>query len=492
MRTPNDNYFNFDKMKITTLLVTVLVISVKVSVCQSEKNYLLKNNSTFFPAPSPENANSTNKTLIGSATNSTMIPLYDSVYHYWSWDSMLGTWNNSPPAYREINFVYDAANNLLSKETSYLNNFQYNHKYTYSYDGNHNKLSETDQVWNGTAWNNHYKFEYTYDSNNNMLSKTHFNGDTSSWANFRQYNYTYNLNNRLVTEISQDWFNGWQNRTLTTNTYDVNDDLINVLHQSWSASAWHNDDQQINTFDIHHNRLSLTTQDWNLNLNMWENSDQILYTYDINNNLSHELIQNWVNSAWHTSGQIIYTYDINQNLIDLLEQRFSGSIWLNSYEYTYVYNINNYVIQWDQFLGGVGFPSWHGNNYYDVNNIIQSSVNLQYSHSLTYFSGGDSAQYYYHTVTGVNNYSSPTTILISPNPFTTQLTLTFPPQTIKQATITLRNTLGQIVYHIEEKNLSPTKTINTGNLSDGIYLLEVEMDGPDSYREREVRKVVKE
>lgn len=77
--------------------------------------------------------------------------------------------------------------------------------------------------------------------------------------------------------------------------------------------------------------------------------------------------------------------------------------------------------------------------------------------------------------------------LVSPNPFHSQLTLTFPSQNIKQATITLRNTLGQVVYHAEEKDLSPTKTTNTSNLSDVIYLLEVEMDG-----ERTVRKVVKD
>jgi hypothetical protein len=82
---------------------------------------------------------------------------------------------------------------------------------------------------------------------------------------------------------------------------------------------------------------------------------------------------------------------------------------------------------------------------------------------------------------------------ISPNPFTSEISITLQKQNIKQATISIKNILGQTVFskQLQTLNLKLQTTLDLSFLEKGIYLVEVVADGsPDSYRE--VRKIVKE
>jgi hypothetical protein len=81
---------------------------------------------------------------------------------------------------------------------------------------------------------------------------------------------------------------------------------------------------------------------------------------------------------------------------------------------------------------------------------------------------------------------------IAPNPFNSEISITLQNQNIKQATISIKNILGQTVYRQERKTpLSPGGgpgvRLDLSFLEQGIYLVEVVVDG-----ERMVRKVVKE
>ena len=78
-------------------------------------------------------------------------------------------------------------------------------------------------------------------------------------------------------------------------------------------------------------------------------------------------------------------------------------------------------------------------------------------------------------------------ISIYPNPFTS--TITIQNQNFNQVKFTIHNIFGQSVFNEQENNLSSnyTKTIDLSFLSQGIYLIDIIIDG-----ERTVKKIVKE
>jgi hypothetical protein len=93
---------------------------------------------------------------------------------------------------------------------------------------------------------------------------------------------------------------------------------------------------------------------------------------------------------------------------------------------------------------------------------------------------------------GINEITTDNLFLISPNPFTSEISITLQKQNLKQATVSIKNILGQTVFKQERK--APLSTgegsgvrLDLSFLSKGIYLVEVVMDG-----ERTVKKIVKE
>lgn len=80
-------------------------------------------------------------------------------------------------------------------------------------------------------------------------------------------------------------------------------------------------------------------------------------------------------------------------------------------------------------------------------------------------------------------------VRVYPNPFTTGIAIQLQIENLKEAAFTISNRLGVVVFYKKENNLasSYTKMLDLSYLPNGVYLIEVEVDG-----ERVVKKVVKE
>jgi hypothetical protein len=83
-------------------------------------------------------------------------------------------------------------------------------------------------------------------------------------------------------------------------------------------------------------------------------------------------------------------------------------------------------------------------------------------------------------------------IMVSPNPFTSEISITFQKQNIKQATVTIENIVGQTVYQAPlpaslRGGEESSARFDLSFLSKGIYLVEVFIDD-----EQMVRKIVKD
>jgi hypothetical protein len=96
------------------------------------------------------------------------------------------------------------------------------------------------------------------------------------------------------------------------------------------------------------------------------------------------------------------------------------------------------------------------------------------------------------TSVGINEITTDNLFLISPNPFTSEISITLQNHNIKQATISIKNILGQTVFEAPLPT-SPrggaeiSTRLDLSFLEKGIYLVEVIIDG-----EQTVKKIVKE
>jgi len=90
---------------------------------------------------------------------------------------------------------------------------------------------------------------------------------------------------------------------------------------------------------------------------------------------------------------------------------------------------------------------------------------------------------------GINDVSKQSNVLVYPNPFSTDISITLQNPNASKASFTLSNIQGQVLFRREETNLANpyTKMLDLSYLPNGVYLIEVIANG-----ERVVKKVVKE
>ena len=88
-------------------------------------------------------------------------------------------------------------------------------------------------------------------------------------------------------------------------------------------------------------------------------------------------------------------------------------------------------------------------------------------------------------ISGIAEITRNLQLNVYPNPFTSELDITLAQQNLTQADFSICNILGQTIYTQHETNLSPTytKMLDLSYLPNGVYLVEVVVDGEVSVRE---------
>jgi hypothetical protein len=176
---------------------------------------------------------------------------------------------------------------------------------------------------------------------------------------------------------------------------------------------------------------------------------------------------------------------------------YNGELWAGGAISSASGTAVSYLAKWDG-------TQWHSLGI-TLDNVVTSMAvlgNDLYIAGAFWTMDGDSVHH-------IIRYSSPTgfetletdyrKIEISPNPFTSSLSITLQKQNINQATISIKNILGQTVYRQERKTpFSPGEgsgvRLDLSFLSKGIYLMEVVVDPEKNWTggERMVRKIIKE
>ncbi|MBK7389075.1 MAG: T9SS type A sorting domain-containing protein [Bacteroidetes bacterium] len=154
--------------------------------------------------------------------------------------------------------------------------------------------------------------------------------------------------------------------------------------------------------------------------------------------------------------------------IGALQTGLDGRIYLSKYNSGYLNCITN-PNQLGNLCGYIeNYVSLSGTGAYGLPNCLSS--------------------FFCNITSDVNSIVYENAISFHPNPFVDEISITFQKQNIKQVSFAIKSIFGQTVFYKEEINLSSTytKTIDLCFLANGIYLIDVIVDG-----ERTVKKIVK-
>ena len=264
-----------------------------------------------------------------------------------------------------------------------------------------------------------------------------------------------NLSIRDSGTIMNTW-NGsnWENNI--QGIYLINTYQTIEMFQSWNGINWVITDQVTTNYNTYNNWTSILTQ--TLNGSTFENYLQSNFTYDVNNNQTGFLSQTWNGIAWDNLDKITYTYDINNNQTSLLLQNWNGIVWIN--------NLERY-------------------DTYDANNQIKSWTNKTWNSAGTQSNNVDSTYYYYHSVVGINEVSNSNIVSLFPNPFTSQLSISFN-EAQKNTSIKLMNTLGECIQQLTTSNQQ--LILDMSGLARGMYFVQI----TDANKNVVNKKVIKE
>jgi len=398
----------------------------------------------------------------------------DSV-SFWKWNLDTNGWEIVS---KEINFIYNENNNLMSyvsqiwKDNTWVNSFQE----LYTYDANNNEKSFLRIKWNGVDWVNAFKNIYTYDDNNNIISFIAKSWNGSDWVNNSQYFATYDINNNNTVKFSQNWSNNtdsWLNSDQYIKTFDSHNNLIKYLHQVGNGSFWVNKDQELYTYDSNNNNINTYEQLWDGNA--WVNSRQHICSFDSKNNLTINEQQYWSGNDWIIDWKVIYTYDAKNNIISLLMQKWDGSSWVNSELRLSAFNENNFFTsQTSQYwLNSSWINSWQTFLTYYPDNSFKTYSQKQWDNIGTTIISGDSVYSYSHLVeTGISDLMKGS-ISLFPNPATNRITISKNSILSGVNTITIFSMNGQKMLQARFQNQKQFE-MGVSTLSRGIYLVKIQ------------------
>lgn len=354
-----------------------------------------------------------------------------------------------------------------------------------------NKMeSAIETSYSNSSWVNSTGYNYEYDGNNNLISTTIYSWNNGSWEESSRNSSTYNGNNKITISLEQQW-NGSQYTDTYRSIYNYNSngDPTQILYQAWNGSQWVDEERNIITYS--NNKISQITYDeWNgsqwvvldretltySNNNLaqaiaedwngteWTNDSREVFTYNANNQLTLNVFETWNGGSWDEGSRVSYDLDANNNLI---KEIYSYGNTQQKTEYTYDLNeqLSNFAHPFKDKTG----RDYTYENMPHINKVLSETYSV-YNTSTESYEPSYRTTYNYNTqlTLGTKDFKTVETISLYPNPADNFIKL----KGLKhKQSISIYNALGKKVL---EQRIHLKETINTGNLSKGLYFLKLE------------------
>lgn len=264
------------------------------------------------------------------------------------WDSFNSVWY----FHDSVRNSYNSSGNITQK-LQYMGGSTISYKNTYTYNGDGKITSDTSLYFDGNAFINNALYTYTYDGNGNKIQQISFtNWDGSIWTSGNKSDYSYDVNNNQTQSVEQSW-NGtaWVNSSKSMNTFSGGV-LITGIFQLWDGAAWTNGSKadytnvsgQINGLT----GFSWTGTSWqsvikyiNMTWYQWNGF------FNETSKLSGYIEQVPNGSLWKDTIKINFSYDSFGNQTDFLHQVKPNAVYITDegFKNLYQYNGNNNITE---------------------------------------------------------------------------------------------------------------------------------------------------
>jgi len=416
-----------------------------------------------------------------------MIPKFDSALHY-IWNTPTNTWA-TPPLERLGNITYDAGNNMTGYTSLDWDGSMYvnGSKFTATYSG-HNQTSQTDQNWNGSAWENYSKYTYTYDIHNNLLVESYFEWNVSSWEEYRRETYTYDANSNMLTdEVMAHYSSSLVNDSKYTYTY-FNNMKATATRQQWGVSSYVNDWYETYSYDVNNNLTGIIHQKWFGS--SFENYTRTTNTY-AGNKILTSLVENWdgYSSSYINASRTTNTYNGSGDLTISLSEMYDGTNFTNSYRSLNTYDGSHHQTGALNQFWSISFSAFINAFQmlasFDSYGIVKGISYKYFDVNGNNVTSGDSLQYFFQAVAGLNEFANGGIITIFPNPASAEIRIQHPESGIEQ--IEIYNAVGQLFNQCAIHHSQSDIALDVSTLKPGLYFLRMRAGD-----EMIVRKFIKE
>jgi hypothetical protein len=310
------------------------------------------------------------------------------------WDTLSNSWKNKI----KWSYTFDANSNKTSETirywdgTAWIDSAWWVERTTYDYDANNRLISEIWEIWDGSAWQYPSRWTYTYDANGNETIVLDEGLEGGVWVSYRLATSNYDASNNLIGKLIQHWDTSGtlQNFERRTHSYDTHNNRTLDLEERWNDSAWQNTARTTFAFDTTNNQTSMANEVWRDTV--WVNSVRYNFTYNTSDNNTYRAIQHWYDTVYQDIVRVWLYYDGNNNNTSSFTSAWNGTAWVNSDSATLTYDVNNNLLDFSRV-------NWDGNGWvavsrnsmtYDANSFLRSYTEVGGNGTWT----GDSTYYY--------------------------------------------------------------------------------------------------
>lgn len=336
---------------------------------------------------------------------------------------------------------------IVPQQANYYESDGTRHRTTYYYDESEFTLTEeiTETYWD--SWQNESRITYEYDFYGNVFEMLGQEWDGSDWEDAVRVSFTYD-GDVISEDIYQYYIDGqWVN--VIKEVYNYNGDDWTVLVWEWNGTTW---------------------------------TSSVLNTYTREGTTIVQVMQYMEGGAWQNDEKYIYTLDFDENIVEILWQEWENPEWVNFEKTTYVYEDGVYTEQnvqiWDDddwldnFLYTFGYDALgnakHGKCFeYDGDDTWVPSdgdIDMAYDYNADAKSFyGSEVEMLYVDLTAVNENTQMVDVKVYPVPAENELFI----QADGFQKAEIYSVMGQ---KLMESNVN---ILNVSTLPAGIYLLKV-------------------
>jgi hypothetical protein len=164
-------------------------------------------------------------------------------------------------------YTYDNSNNLILilEEDWLFNSWVAYSRDSLTYDNSGNQLVELIVICKDNVWRNDNRTTNTYDLSSNCLTKLWeiWSVKNSKWFNYFLDFYTYDSLGNYLTDLNQHWSNSaWEDMNRWTYSYDNANKKYTILYEAKENNNWSVGQKQVYTYDNNRNIIRAESYYW--------------------------------------------------------------------------------------------------------------------------------------------------------------------------------------------------------------------------------------